>query len=185
VGVSPGRLLSSAQQTGQRQKCSKARHTRPPQTCTSPPPVVATWVVVCASVRDPLSVRARYSFGIVVWEVCSLQTPFEEHGLAHIAMRVAVQHRRPLVPPQSRRAAAALVAGQQPGRDLDDAAATVTDDQGQLWPPHLVALMYACWAKDPAQRPPFATICKVLGNQGRDAATLLRGVMKPGSSDVV
>ena len=135
--------------------------------------------------RDPLSVRARYSFGIVVWEVCSLQTPFEEHGLAHIAMRVAVQHRRPLVPPQSRRAAAALVAGQQPGRDLDDAAATVTDDQGQLWPPHLVALMHACWAKDPAQRPPFATICKILGNQGRDAATLLRGVMKPGSSDVV
>lgn len=155
-----------------------------------------------------------YSFGIVVWEMCSLQTPFDGQSMVHVVrtwrtargrglarrahkilvvsvclclclfvaaqgMQVALKHTRPPLPheaapqraPRQQLAAVSVTAG-------DDAASGEADrtrGDDTMWPPHLVALMKACWAPDPEARPSFNRVCDALADFGANTDAVLAG----------
>jgi serine/threonine protein kinase len=78
-----------------------------------------------------------YSFGIVLWELLSLQLPWGRMAMWSIVGEVLAGKRLPVPPPEA-----------CPGF-------------GSYAP--YVALLQACWAQQPEDRPSFETICAQLG----------------------
>jgi serine/threonine protein kinase len=74
-----------------------------------------------------------YSFGIVLWEILARETPYQGLQAAQIPVLVAVHKRRP---------------------DLDAIARSC--------PKELKAVMAMCWDDDPARRPSFGEVVKML-----------------------
>jgi serine/threonine protein kinase len=75
-----------------------------------------------------------YSFGILLWEMCSAETPFHGYNSAkHMELVV--------------------MGGERPSMDASHTAA---------WPMNLQWLMNRCWSATPADRPTFTAIKRIL-----------------------
>jgi serine/threonine protein kinase len=89
-----------------------------------------------------------YSFGILLWEVCSTEKPFFEYSCAKHMQRVVLGGERPLM----------------------DAKHTTN------WPLSLQWLMTRCWSSDPTERPTFTivkeTLRDILTDKAMDAPSL-------------
>jgi hypothetical protein len=81
--------------------------------------------------------RDVFGFGVVMWEVMSLQTPWEGKELPQIIRAVCDKP-----PPENR-------------PPLDAISAS--------YPAPLLVLMQECWEQNPAARPSFADIARRLG----------------------
>jgi len=75
-----------------------------------------------------------YSFGILLWEICALEKPFEGYTETEHTNLVLIKHRRP---------------------KLDGSAV-------KGWPQEITALMKICWDPNLHARPVFDTVLKVL-----------------------
>jgi hypothetical protein len=97
----------------------------------------APWMSPEALAAEPATEpRDVYAFGVVMWEIMSLQKPWEDMQLPQIVHAVCVKPS-----PENR-----------PPLDAIDAS----------YPAPLLALMQACWAQDPAARPSFTEIIRRL-----------------------
>lgn len=95
--------------------------------------------------------NAPHSFGIIMWELLTLQVPFEDVPVVTIIFWVVTQDKRPPVP--------------------EDLAEQLGSPQGLE---EYVTLMRACWARDPALRPTFSEIVvqlRALRRRGQSLST--------------
>ena len=76
-----------------------------------------------------------YSFGILLWELCSLEKPFDGYN--------SKKHMKDVV-----------IAGERPKMD---------GAHTNFWPADLRWLVTRSWSSDPEMRPPFTLILKTLG----------------------
>jgi serine/threonine protein kinase len=98
----------------------------------------APWMSPQALEGEPATkARDVFGFGVVMWEVMSLQKPWEDKELVQIMRAVCFNPS-----PENRPPLAAISAS---------------------YPMPLLALMQECWAQDPAARPSFADIARQLG----------------------
>lgn len=135
-----------------------------------------------------------FSFGVVLWELCALETPFDGQSMVHIGMQVAVKKVRLPIPdfasdaaddleeraralssPLKRPGSSGAGAGAGAASGAPTRAASIADFHGAAddtgegsWPRFLVTLMRACWRHDPAQRPSFNRICDALATQSEE-----------------
>ena len=88
-----------------------------------------------------------YSFGILLWEMCTAEKPFYGYSSGKHLHQV-------------------VLGGQRP--DLDRSC---------CWPRSLRLLMERCWAESPSERPTFTVIKQVLSDilDGREASVLAGG----------